>query len=116
MRRTTKYVPLLLLALRHLNASRQIHTVRATLVEVLKKEFADYGLTYSIGGQISFDMLYVPRASLPFSPLTPPCSPNGWDKTYALTHVAAENFKEIHFFGDKTYKGGNDHEDRKSVV
>jgi len=27
------------------------------MVEALKKEFADYGLTYSIGGQISFDVL-----------------------------------------------------------
>ncbi|SCV74976.1 BQ2448_8005 [Microbotryum intermedium] len=67
--------------------------VRATFVEELKKEFADYGLTYSIGGQISFDVF-----------------PNGWDKTYALRHIEKENFKEIHFFGDKTYKGGNDYE------
>ncbi|SGZ21655.1 BQ5605_C021g09397 [Microbotryum silenes-dioicae] len=67
--------------------------VRATFVEALKKEFADYGLTYSIGGQISFDVF-----------------PNGWDKTYALQHIEKENFKEIHFFGDKTYKGGNDYE------
>ncbi|SCV74977.1 BQ2448_8006 [Microbotryum intermedium] len=67
--------------------------VRATFVEALKKEFADYGLTYSIGGQISFDVF-----------------PNGWDKTYALRHTEKDNFKEIHFFGDKTYKGGNDYE------
>ncbi|GAA5852352.1 hypothetical protein JCM8547_006751 [Rhodosporidiobolus lusitaniae] len=69
------------------------HQVRAKLVNLLKEEFADYGLTYSIGGQISFDVF-----------------PNGWDKTYALRHIANENFKEIHFFGDKTYKGGNDYE------
>ena len=36
--------------------------------------------------------------------------PTGWDKTYALRHVEQENFKEIHFFGDKTHKGGNDYE------
>ncbi|KAJ7918759.1 eukaryotic phosphomannomutase-domain-containing protein [Mycena leptocephala] len=30
--------------------------------------------------------------------------PHGWDKTYALNHVAAEGFEEIHFFGDKTDK------------
>ncbi|KAA1100813.1 Phosphomannomutase [Puccinia graminis f. sp. tritici] len=36
--------------------------------------------------------------------------PLGWDKTYALKHVEKAGFKEIHFFGDKTYKGGNDHE------
>lgn len=61
----------------------------------LQAEFAEFGLTYSIGGQISFDVF-----------------PNGWDKTFALTHVQAESFKEIHFFGDKTYKGGNDYEVR----
>lgn len=36
--------------------------------------------------------------------------PTGWDKTYCLRHVEDEQFKEIHFFGDKTYKGGNDYE------
>lgn len=65
--------------------------VRRDFVAVLKKEFPDYGLTYSIGGQISFDIF-----------------PTGWDKTYCLQHVLKEGegyFKEIHFFGDKTYKG-----------
>ncbi|KAK7677391.1 hypothetical protein QCA50_019606 [Cerrena zonata] len=65
------------------------HHVRETLVNALKENFADYGLTYSIGGQISFDVF-----------------PTGWDKTYALQHVESEGFKEIHFFGDKSYKGG----------
>jgi len=66
---------------------------RAGLVQALQQKFPDYGLTYSIGGQISFDVF-----------------PNGWDKTYALKHVEDEGFEEIHFFGDKTYKGGNDYE------
>ncbi|KAA8516014.1 hypothetical protein F0562_019193 [Nyssa sinensis] len=48
-------------------------------------------LTFSIGGQISFDVF-----------------PQGWDKTYSLRYL--DNFDEIHFFGDKTYKGGNDFE------
>lgn len=65
--------------------------VREQFVAVLQKEFADYNLTYSIGGQISFDVF-----------------PAGWDKTYALRFV--EQFKDIHFFGDKTYPGGNDFE------
>lgn len=69
------------------------HKIRETMVEALKKEFGDYGLTYSIGGQISFDVF-----------------PQGWDKTYALQHVEDEQFTEIHFFGDKSYKGGNDYE------
>jgi hypothetical protein len=59
---------------------------------VLREKFSDYGLTFSIGGQISFDVF-----------------PNGWDKTYALRRVEDEQFEEIHFFGDKTY------EVRKSV-
>ena len=69
------------------------HQIRAKFVEALKKEFPDLGLTYSIGGQISFDVF-----------------PTGWDKTYCLQHVEKDGFKEIHFFGDKTYKGGNDWE------
>lgn len=54
---------------------------------MLQEKFADYGLTFSIGGQISFDIF-----------------PNGWDKTFCLRHVADEAFDEIHFFGDKTYQ------------
>ncbi|KAF8889406.1 eukaryotic phosphomannomutase [Infundibulicybe gibba] len=69
------------------------HGLRAAFVKVLREKFADYGLTFSIGGQISFDVF-----------------PHGWDKTYALKHVEDEGFEEIHFFGDKTYKGGNDYE------
>ncbi|KAJ8327875.1 hypothetical protein BDV3_005223 [Batrachochytrium dendrobatidis] len=67
--------------------------VRTKFIEALKAEFADYNLSYTIGGQISFDVV-----------------PNGWDKTYCLKHVANDHFKEIHFFGDKTDKGGNDFE------
>lgn len=74
------------------------HKIRETFIQALQKEFPDYGLTYSIGGQISFDVF-----------------PTGWDKTYCLQHVEAEkergtDFKTIHFFGDKCFKGGNDYE------
>ncbi|KAI0924776.1 Phosphomannomutase 1 [Taiwanofungus camphoratus] len=69
------------------------HGLRAAFVKVLQQKFADYDLTYSIGGKISFDIF-----------------PHGWDKTYCLRHVEDEHFEEIHFFGDKTYKGGNDYE------
>ncbi|XHG05258.1 Phosphomannomutase 1 [Aspergillus wentii] len=77
----------------------KVHNIRKTLVEALKKEFPDYGLTFSIGGQISFDVF-----------------PTGWDKTYCLQHVEAEKgisgteYTTIHFFGDKSFPGGNDHE------
>jgi phosphomannomutase len=42
--------------------------------------------------------------------------PKGWDKTYCLQHLTNEknlsgiDYTTIHFFGDKTYKGGNDYE------
>lgn len=72
----------------------RINHVRSTMIESLKKQFPDIGLTYSIGGQISFDVF-----------------PHGWDKTYCLQHVTREtSFKQIHFFGDKTDPGGNDYE------
>jgi phosphomannomutase len=54
------------------------------MVETLQKEFADFNLKYSIGGQISFDVF-----------------PQGWDKTYCLRHLEADKIGTIHFFGDK---------------
>merc|ERR1711934_123558 len=88
------------------------HKVREKLINKMKEEFKDEDLlkdmTYSIGGQISFDVF-----------------PNGWDKRYALRFVtqcpeyealAADEkkeckiFKEVHFFGDKAFQGGNDFE------
>lgn len=69
------------------------HNVRKNMVEAMKKEFADLNLTFSIGGQISFDVF-----------------PIGWDKTYSLKFIEEEDFDEIHFFGDKTFEGGNDYE------
>lgn len=69
------------------------NNIRKTFVEVLKNKFADLNLTYSIGGQISFDLF-----------------PEGWDKTYCLRYLDDEKYDEIYFFGDKTYEGGNDYE------
>ncbi|XVF73237.1 hypothetical protein PTKIN_Ptkin12aG0185400 [Pterospermum kingtungense] len=69
----------------------KVHNIRPKMVSVLREKFAHLNLTFSIGGQISFDVF-----------------PHGWDKTYCLRYL--EEFQEIHFFGDKTYKGGNDHE------
>ncbi|XP_065346406.1 uncharacterized protein Pmm2 [Cloeon dipterum] len=70
-----------------------VHNIRKKFVEALRTQFPDLGLTYSIGGQISFDVF-----------------PTGWDKTYCLKYILPENYDEIHFFGDKTDEGGNDHE------
>mmetsp|Transcript_7923 Transcript_7923/g.23871 ORF Transcript_7923/g.23871 Transcript_7923/m.23871 type:complete len:248 (+) Transcript_7923:115-858(+) len=67
------------------------HKIREKFVSVLKKEFAGANLQFSIGGQISFDVF-----------------PAGWDKTYCLRFV--DEIKNIHFFGDKTFEGGNDYE------
>lgn len=76
------------------NAYDDVHGIRRTMVQALQREFPDYGLKYSIGGQISFDVF-----------------PLGWDKTYCLRHVQKHGqFEEIHFFGDKTFEGGNDYE------
>ena len=83
------------------------HNIRHDFVLALQKKFPDFGLTYSIGGQISFDVF-----------------PTGWDKTYCLRHVEAEKelsgleYTTVHFFGDKTFKGGNDYEiyeDKRTV-
>jgi len=84
--------------------------VREKMVAVLEEKFGQqFNLKFSIGGQISFDVF-----------------PVGWDKTYwcvgfacgqranaaarSLQFVEKEDFEEIHFFGDKTFKGGNDYE------
>lgn len=69
------------------------HQIRKKMIEALKKEFHEVDLTYAIGGQISFDVY-----------------PRGWDKTFCLTRLPQNKFKEIHFFGDQTEIGGNDFE------
>uniref|UniRef100_A0A8C6W6M2 Phosphomannomutase n=1 Tax=Nannospalax galili TaxID=1026970 RepID=A0A8C6W6M2_NANGA len=66
--------------------------IREKFIADLRKEFAGKGLTFSIGGQISFDVF-----------------PDGCDKQYCLKHVEHDGYKIIYFFGDKTMPGGNDH-------
>lgn len=60
--------------------------MRETFVAVLEKEFPNFGLKFSIGGQISFDVF-----------------PNGWDKTFCLSLIDLTKFREVHFFGDKAH-------------
>ncbi|OIR56654.1 MAG: phosphomannomutase [Amphiamblys sp. WSBS2006] len=67
--------------------------IRARMVEEYERVFEGFGLQFSIGGQISIDIF-----------------PVGWDKRFCLRHLQKHSFEEIHFFGDKTEKGGNDHE------
>ncbi|XP_020495309.1 phosphomannomutase 2 [Labrus bergylta] len=71
----------------------QKEKIREKFVSVLKKEFKGRGLTFSIGGQISFDVF-----------------PDGWDKRFCLGIVEKDTYSTIHFFGDKTKPGGNDYE------
>lgn len=65
------------------------HKVREKMIAAFQKALPGLAkkLKCSIGGQISFDVF-----------------PHGWDKTYCLRFVKDAGFKEIHFFGDKTYE------------
>eukprot|EP00605_Chrysophyceae_sp_TOSAG23-4_P000050 GSChrysophyteH1.ASY1.ANO1.52.1 assembled CDS len=67
--------------------------IRKNMVKAMAEEFKDLNLKYSIGGQISFDVF-----------------PVGWDKTFCLNFLKDGDWDEIHFFGDKTFEGGNDYE------
>ena len=69
------------------------HGIRSNFIQALKNNFSHLNFTYSIGGQISFDVF-----------------PQGWDKTFCLKYIPKDFFDEIHFFGDKTFPGGNDYE------
>lgn len=69
------------------------HNVRKNFIAALQKELSYLDLVYSIGGQISFDVF-----------------PKGWDKTFCLNYIGETEYEEIHFFGDKTFPGGNDYE------
>ncbi|KAK0058059.1 phosphomannomutase 1-like [Biomphalaria glabrata] len=69
------------------------HKIRDKFVEALRAAFPNEGLVFAIGGQISIDVF-----------------PEGWDKRYCLQFLEKDNIKNIHFFGDKVEKGGNDHE------
>ncbi|KAH3761757.1 phosphomannomutase B [Pelomyxa schiedti] len=70
----------------------KIHHVREKMVQECRTRFGSFGLQFSIGGQISFDVF-----------------PTGWDKTYCLQFLEGK-YDRILFFGDRTEPGGNDHE------
>ena len=94
----------------------QVQKIRETMVSVLREKFAHFNLTFSIGGQNSFDvsifkpllvhidrwMFYVYYWHMIWGSWSWQVFPQGWDKTYCLRYL--EEFNEIHFFGDKTYK------------
>ena len=66
-----------------MNVTR-VHGIRVALVNALEEKFADYNITCSIGGQVSFGIF-----------------PTGWDKAYRLRYTEDECFEKIHCFGDK---------------
>ena len=66
--------------------------VRPAFVAALEEHTKGMNLQFSIGGQISFDVF-----------------PKGWDKSFCLQFIEGQ-YDEVHFYGDKCYKGGNDHE------
>ena len=70
----------------------KICEIRKKMIDRSKALVPHLDLTYSIGGQISMDIF-----------------PKGWDKTYCLKFLK-DKYEVIYFFGDKTEKGGNDHE------
>ena len=79
----------------------QENNVREDIIQQIKKFWDNQckceklivpELQFSIGGEISIDIF-----------------PKGWDKTYCLQFLEGK-YEEIHFFGDKTDEGGNDHE------
>lgn len=79
------------------NAFDQEYKIREKFIAKLEENFGTnskdpLGLVFAIGGQISFDAF-----------------PVGWDKTFCL-NLVGDLYNEIHFFGDKTQPGGNDHE------
>ncbi|XP_045214571.1 phosphomannomutase 1-like isoform X2 [Mercenaria mercenaria] len=75
------------------SAYDQEHKIREKFKAALEKEFGNAGLQFAIGGQISLDIF-----------------PVGWNKTFCLQFLEKDSFETMHFFGDKTAKGGNDHE------
>lgn len=68
------------------------HKIRQTMIGHLREHFRQLNFDYSVGGQISFDVF-----------------PKGNNKTFCLDYLT-EFEDNIHFFGDKYEKGGNDYE------
>jgi len=63
---------------------------RRKIIQQLREEFAGWGLSFHLGGQISIDI-----------------SREGWDKSYAFENMI-ETPDQCVFFGDKIIKDGND--------
>ena len=67
---------------------------REGIAGVLSTKYPE--LNFSVAGETGIDIL-----------------PRGWDKSQILVDF---NVKDVVFFGDKTQKGGNDHEIATAVI
>ncbi|VDK85822.1 unnamed protein product [Dibothriocephalus latus] len=81
-----------------------IHKIREKMVDVLKKEFANDGLEFSIGKT----RFLPPQFSFTGGQISIDIFPTGWNKCFCLRFLT--DYKTIHFFGDKAMPGGNDYE------
>lgn len=72
---------------------------RVRVIEDLKRFCKSQNISVDIklGGDTSFDIY-----------------PVGWDKTFCLQHVDSD-LKDIYFFGDRCFPGGNDYEISKMI-
>jgi len=72
---------------------------RIRIIEELKRfcNSQKIHVDIKLGGDTSFDIY-----------------PVGWDKTFCLQHVDSE-LKDIYFFGDRCFPGGNDYEISKMI-
>ncbi len=72
---------------------------RLNVIEEVLKYFSSQQIraTVKLGGDTSFDIY-----------------PLGWDKTYCLRHIECD-MKDLYFFGDRCFPGGNDYELYKKV-
>ncbi|PIO52359.1 eukaryotic phosphomannomutase [Teladorsagia circumcincta] len=87
------------------------HKIREKFVKALEEKFSEYGLCFVIGilTYASPVPIYQARRYLNSGgQISVDAYPVGWDKTYCLQFIE-KDFDTIHFFGDKTMPGGNDH-------
>ena len=63
--------------------------IRETFVAEMRKNYSEYGLQFSIGGQISIDVF-----------------PIGWDKTFCIQHLDLSKYQnDPLLWWNKTTKG-----------
>lgn len=76
------------------------------MVNHLKEKFSHMGLVFAIGRNVFFFLLCHFNDLLLGGEISFDVFPEGWNKTYALKHLEADQISTIYFFGDKTFKVG----------